>query len=41
MYQLGWPLVADSLVTMGLLPKGLATYTLPRMPITINGDPKP
>jgi len=41
MYQLGLPLAAESFVTMGLLPKGLAMKMLPAEVIAAEGDPNP
>ena len=40
-YQLGFPLDAETLVTMGLLPKGEAKKTLPPDAMATEGDPKP
>ena len=41
MYQLGVPVVADSLVTIGLVPKGLAMKTFPPDWIATDGRPNP
>jgi hypothetical protein len=41
MNQLGVPVVADSLVTIGLVPKGLAMKTFPPDWIATDGRPKP
>src|SRR5580700_11283187 len=41
MYQLGVPVVADSLVTIGLVPKGLAMKTSPCDWMATEGRPKP
>jgi hypothetical protein len=41
MYQLGLPVVADNLVTMGLVPKGVAMKILAPEAITVDGVQNP